>query len=439
MPLNEGPGRHGQHEEFEERLGEALRHTGDGFAADDRHELATGGLRRGRRRVARRRAALVTGSVLAFALVGVGGVYGGGLLGSGDGTVEGTATVGASKPTAAGAESPAERKPYEARIPVEDIAAVVKANTPAGTWTFQGLEGTGQSVTGVYDDGRGKAGFSLGLYRAGNTGEAGSDQVECPDKTYVPYDHCVSEQLPNGSRLMVFQGYEYPDKRVETKSWRAVLLTKDGILIDASEWNAATQKDSPITREDPPFDAAQLKTLVTAPAWLPLIKQLPPDRKAAPADEADPGTPPPAAELGKGEIQAILDALLPEKLRVVGRGGDVGFGYVVVNDGDGKSLVQINVQPRMGDVAGELFGSGDVTTLPDGRKVKLTQQPGEKGGAGVVWWTADTITPDGFRVVVSAFNTGAQHEAATRAEPALTMEQLKTIALSPKWRQPSAG
>ncbi|MGW7432868.1 hypothetical protein ACWGIN_25405 [Streptomyces sp. NPDC054861] len=423
---------------FEERLGEALRRTGDGFAADDRHELAAGGLTRGRRRVTRRRTAVVAGSVMAFALVGVGGLYGGDLLG----TPERTAVAGSSTPTAKAtgrnASDEATRpagKPGEARIPVKDIAAVVKANTPAGTWTFDGLDGTGQSVTGVYDDGRGKAGFTLSLNRVGKSADDGADQVECPDKAYVPYDACVSEALPGGSRLMVFQGYEYPDKRVETKNWRAVLVTRDGALIDVSEWNAATQKDSPVSRDTPPFDAAQLKALVTTSAWLPLIEQLPEIEEPPGGSDA----PPAPVELDEEAIQATLAGLLPKGLKVVDKGGDTGFGHVVVDDGKGRSLVQINVQPGMNDVAHELFGSGDVTTLPDGRRVKLTQQPGEKGGAGVVWWTADTITQDGFRVVVSAFNTGAQHEAATRAEPALTMDQLKTIALSPKWEHPSAG
>ncbi len=48
-------------------------------------------------------------------------------------------------------------------------------------------------------------------------------------------------------------------------------------------------------------------------------------------------------------------------------------------------------------------------------------------------WTADTLRPDGLRVVVSAFNTPAQHQDATRDAPALTLTQLREIALSSKW------
>ncbi|MFG3040065.1 hypothetical protein ACGFYZ_24525 [Streptomyces sp. NPDC048330] len=431
MPQNEGlPHDDPRNAGFEEELGAVLRRTGDGFSAEGRRELVAGGLARGRRRLVRRRLA-VTGGALALAAVGIGGAYGGSLLGPGGAAT--TTSVAAPKPThssggsTTGTATP--QKPVEAQIPVADIAAVLKANTPAGEWEIAGLDGRGQSVAGVYDDGDGRAAVSVGLYRAAG-GEGGSSQVECPGKAYVPYDDCVTERLPNGARLMILRGYEYPDKREETKSWRAVLLTKDGFLVDASEYNAAAEKGSPVSRENPPFTPAQLKALVTADAWRPLLKQLP----ELPRVNAEPGTHRTPPQQVGDVVPTTLRSLLPKGLKVVEKGGDGEFGYVVVDDGEGKSLVQINVQWGMEGAAGDLFGSGDVTTLPDGRKVKLTRQPGEKGGAGVVWWTVDTMTPEGFRVVVSAFNTGAQHEDATRAEPALTMAQLKAIALNGRWQ-----
>ncbi|MEU2074708.1 hypothetical protein [Streptomyces sp. NPDC013489] len=439
MPQNEGP----QRERFEDELGAILRHAGDGFAADDRRELVEGGLRRGRRRLIRRRLAM-TGGVLALAAVGIGGAYGGSLLPLGA-DAPNTSVAAPAKPTATTDPVPGRQKPGEARIPVKDIAAALKANTPAGTWEIDDLDGFGQSAGGVFDDGDGKAAVTVGLYRPG-TGEAGEDQVACPDKIAIPFDDCVEEKLTGGSRLMIFQGYEYPDKREETKAWRAVLLTRDGFLIDVSEYNAAAEKGAPVSRENPPFTPAQLKALVTAPDWGPLFAQLPGNvdmSGGAGGQVSGPGkggpdvqdTPPRHVEPSGDAVRSTLRSLLPKGLKVTDKGGEGEYAYVVVDDGKGKSLVQINVQPNMSDVAGDLFGSGDVTTLPDGRRVKLTQQPGEKGGEGVVWWTVDTLTPEGFRVVVSAFNAGTQHEAATRAEPALTMEQLKAIALSAKWQK----
>ncbi|WP_051858914.1 hypothetical protein [Streptomyces xanthophaeus] len=65
---------------FEDELGEALRRAGDGFTAD-RHALVDAGERRGRRLVARRRASVIGGSVLALAVIGTAGAWTTGLLG----------------------------------------------------------------------------------------------------------------------------------------------------------------------------------------------------------------------------------------------------------------------------------------------------------------------------------------------------------------------
>lgn len=427
-----------QHEEhdvtngrFEEELGAVLRRTGDGFAAEDRRELATGGLARGRRRLLRRRLA-VTGGAFALAAIGVGGVYGGSLLGGGGTTDDAGVSVAAGPKPSGGetGEKPGGKPGDEPRIPVASLAAVLKANTPAGTWEIQDPEGRGQSVTAVYDDGRGKAGVTVGLYRA--EGAWSADQMSCPDRVAVPYDRCVAEKLPGGSRLLIVEGYEYPDKRVETKNWRALLQTKEGFIVDASEYNAAAEKDSLITRENPPFSATQLKTLVTAGGWRPLLEQLPPPQTKPGGSTTDPG----AHEPSGAAVQATLRSLLPKNqgLRVVDKGGQGSYAYLVVDDGKGRSLVQINVQPGMTGIRGDVFGVPGVTTEADGTLVSLSERPGEKGGEGVVWWSADTLAPDDFRVVVSAFNSGTQHDAATRPEPALTTEQMKTIALSPKWR-----
>lgn len=438
MPLNEGS-QHDDapHEGFEEELGAVLRSTGEGFSTEGRSELVAGGLTRGRRRLVRRRLA-VTGAALALAAVGIGGVYGGSLLGTG-GPSKAAGVGAAPKPTTAEATEPSladkRRQAMEqAQIPVKDIAAAIQANTPAGQWQFENLDGKGQSALGVYDDGGGKAAVSVGLYRAGGgAGEAGAGQVECPSKVHVDFDKCTTDRLPGGDRLMVIQGYEYPDRREDTKNWRAVLLTKDGFLVDASEWNAPAQKGAAVSRENPPFTAAQMKALVTADDWRPVLDQLP----ELPKTDVDTGSGMPGEASGP-EIQSTVRSLLPKGLRVTDKGGDYGYGFLVVDDGKGKSLFEINVQPNMGGAAGDLFGSGEVTTLPDGRKVKVTQGTAEKGGSGVVSWGVDTMTPEGFRVVVSSMNAGGHRQDATRPEPALTVEQLKTIALSPKWQKTSA-
>ncbi|MGW1295613.1 hypothetical protein [Streptomyces sp. NPDC002533] len=140
----------------------------------------------------------------------------------------------------------------------------------------------------------------------------------------------------------------------------------------------------------------------------------------------------PAPPLDYTLLMPTFRALLPDGLTVTDvtdSGGE--FASVVVNDGKGRSLVEINVQPDMRDVAHQLYG--DATTLPDGTLLATSKKPGEKGGTGVVMWTADSMRPDGMRVVVSAFNSGEQSSPATRKAPALTMDQLTALVISPEW------
>ncbi|MFC8588707.1 hypothetical protein ACFUGD_29735 [Streptomyces sp. NPDC057217] len=423
MSRTEGP-RHDNppHDGFEEELGAVLRRTGDGFAAEDRRGLVEGGLRRGRRRLARRRLA-VTGSALALVALGVGGVYGGLLFGP-TGAVDTASVAGMPKPTSATGPLP-----DTARIPVKEAAAVLKAHTPAGQWTFDDENGLGQGVLGVYDDGNGKAAVSVHLSRSMGPGEAGEGLVACPDKAHAPDVECTAETIPGVGRLMRLQGYEYPDRRVDTKNWRATLLTEDGFLVDVNEYNAAAEKGAPVSRENPPFTLAQLKALVTADAWRPLLAKLP--------EPSQPGTPPSVPDEPSGDaVRTTLRSLLPEGLEVRDEGVRDGYGYfhLLVDDGGGIGFVEINVQTGMDDVAEHLHATG-ATTLPDGRLVGVTQEAAEKGGDGVVARTVDTLTPEGFRVVITALNSDGYRAPATRAEPALTVEQLKAIALSPKWQK----
>ncbi|MFJ5549300.1 hypothetical protein [Streptomyces sp. NPDC093225] len=412
---------------FEDEFEQALRRTGDGFTAEQHSHLVEGGERYGRRRLVRRRAALVTGSVLSFAVVAGAGAYAAGMVGGGTDRT----SVAAAPSVDTGSGTAGDKRPAggAGKYSGEQLVAILKQLLPAGQLTDTQGRGTRESgpyAAGVFDDGKGKAAVSVSFNRFTPGSQVLADMTACPGRNDIEFDACEEEKLPGGSRLMVFQGYEYPDRREETKNWRAVLATKDGYVVDASEYNAAAEKDSPITRPKPPLTPAQLKSLVTSTKWTPVVRDLyaPP---AAPGGDTAPAL----------HVREPFLSLLPKGLRVVDKGGDGDATYAVVDDGKGRSLVQINVQPRMGAVEQELFPAGDssVTQLADGTKVRLIKRPGEKGGEGVVWWTADTIRTDGLRVVVSAFNTGSQNKAATRAEPALTMEQLKAIALSGIWKE----
>ncbi|MGY6018082.1 hypothetical protein [Streptomyces spinosirectus] len=415
MPLD-------QHSDpFEEELSAGMRHAAGAFETD-RAALVTAGAVRGRRRLLLRRRAAVAGGAAGLALVGVGGAL---LLPGGGSRTDRTSVAADSRRPSASASAPAP-----APVSGDSLIRTLEKLLPSGK--FSGAEARGTGEMGpyahlVYDDGKGASAVGVSLDRV----EPGSDQArqltECPGKAYVHYDACRTSRLPDGSVVMVLQGYEYPDRRVDTKWWNAELVSPQGHHVTVSEWNAAAEKDAPITRPQPPLSPARLTHIAAAGAWRDAIDAIPVhDRK--PAAEPSASETAPAAP-----VAPTLKSLLPKGLTVSESSGeDSGFGYVVADDGKGRSLVQVNVQGGMADVAGDLFGSG-AETLPDGTRVAVHQGPGEKGGAGVVMWTVDTLRTDGTRVVISAFNSGAQDTAATRKTPVLTIAQLRKIALSPKW------
>ncbi|MGW7449943.1 hypothetical protein [Streptomyces sp. NPDC054787] len=412
---------------LEDELREALGRAGDGFTPD-RQALTAAGERRGRQLVARRRAAVIGGSALALALIGTASAYTGGLLGSSDGS--GSVDVAAPPTTSSGrpegSAGPKTPGVGTGAVTAAQMIALFKELLPGGQLTGAEARGSDDSpyVSAVYDDGAGKAAISLALSRVDPNGSSARELTQCGDKSVQDYDDCLSEQLADGSRILLHKGYEYPDRRVDTKLWRAVLVTPQGFQIDASEWNAPAEKGAAVSRTNPPLSTAQLKALVTSEKWHPALKDLP----AAPQERA------PQAPASGPEAGPILQSLLAKMgISVVSQGGQGDYAYAVLDDGKGKSMVQVNAQPNMAKaLAGHMEGP-DVTTLPDGTKVKVEQKPGEKGGAGVVWWTVDTLRTDGFRVVVSAFNTSDQNKPATRKAPLLTMDQLKELALSPQW------
>jgi len=401
---------------FETRLAAGLRDAGGAFETD-RAALVTAGALKGRRRLLRRRNAAVMSGAAGIALVGVGTAV---LLPSGSPDVQGSPAT-STRASATSAPAPVSGK---------DLFMTLGHLMGDGSYAKIEARGTDEGpapyVHAVYDDGKGKSAVELSLGRL----EPGSDEARqattCPAKVFTHYDACRTSRLTDGSVVMVLQGYEYPDRRVDTKRWSAELVTPQGQHVSVTEWNAAAEKDSPITRPQPPLSPARLTKLVASEAWRQVIDAIPeqtPTVSTAPGDTAF-GAP----------VAPTLKSLLPKGFTVSDSSGDdTGFGYLVVDDGKGKSLVQVNVQANMSDVEGDLFGS-DAEVLSDGTKVATQQGPGEKGGAGVVMWTVDTIRTDGTRVVISAFNSGAQDTPSTRTAPALTMKQLRAIALSPKWR-----
>ncbi|MFI6439033.1 hypothetical protein [Streptomyces sp. NPDC050759] len=406
-----------QHDDpFEERFAAALHETGGGFDTD-RASLAARGVVRGRRKRFVRRAA-VAGGAASVVLACVGGAL---VLRPG-----GTATE--AVPSSATAS--AKPKPsITARLATdEEMIETLENLLPKGDFSEE--RGTGTEPTDdrkvpapsaglVFDDGHGAAAIGVSVGRVQPGGTTARQAARCPDRVAIPYDACKTSRLADGSVVTVLQGYEYYDRRADTKFWSAELVTPTGQHITVSEWNAAAEKGKPVTRTDPPLSPAQLTRLAAAEEWRLIANALP--------------EPLPEPELPGSDLHARthLLALLPKGLKVTGKSSDDGdYAYAVVDDGKGRSMVQVNVQPDMLDSAGDLFGSNS-ETLPDGTRIAVKQGPGDRGHQ--VMWTVDTMRADGKRVVISAFNAGTQNEAATRETPALTIAQMRKMALDALW------
>ncbi|MFF3675182.1 hypothetical protein ACFYYS_14460 [Streptomyces sp. NPDC002120] len=416
---------------FEDELGVALRRAGDGFTAD-RDALAEAGEQRGRRLLVRRRVAVAGGSVLALALIAAAGAYSGGLL---DGKAGATTVYVAAPPTPTGDDKGS--RAGSGSVTAEQMIANLRALLPGGQLTGpvgRGSDDQVPAVSGVYDDGKGKAAVSLSLSRVDPYGSQARAGSECGDKNLEQYDFCRTEQLADGSTVMLHKGYEYTDRREDTKLWRAVRVTPQGFMVEANEWNAPAEKGAAVSRSNPPLPIDQLKSLVTSELWYPALKDLPAaEPEARPESEAATGSP--AALRDRQAVEALEDLLAGLRIRipVASKGGEGHYGYVVLDDGKGKSLLQLNVSEDR-DSGHSGFTGPNLPPLADGTLVRVTQGPGEKG-KGVTEWKVDTIRTDGLRVTVSAFNTADQNGTATREEPALTLDRLKELALAPGWNR----
>ncbi|MCX5398722.1 hypothetical protein [Streptomyces sp. NBC_00102] len=430
---------------FEDDLSGELRRTGDSFELSDRTALLDGAVAIGRRGVRRRRIATATGGALALALVALGGGLATGLVG-GAGPTTDLASGTHSVSPGAGGESGVSGSEM-----VETLAALLpggKVSEGSGIGTGELEDGAAASASVLYDDGDGPVTVTASLYptpqyvRARGTEGACADEPgalrDMPEGVALTHDTVGGPALTAGSGGKA-SAAECPTPvdaaapQEELVGYRFRGLAVGGVTVDVRAYSGVLDAGAVGVRSTPPLDQGQLAALGQSAKWAPLVQRM----KVVVAaqekrHEASP-TASPAPELDYSTLMPTLLKLLPKDVTVVRQEQQDGGEYaeVVVDDGQGQSLLGINVQRDMRDVAGDLYGGAE--TLPDGTLLAVTQAPGEKGGDGIVQWTADSMRPDGMRVVVMAFNGPRQDGAATRSEPALSIDELKALVTSPKW------
>ncbi|WP_062645701.1 hypothetical protein [Streptomyces maremycinicus] len=403
---------------FEDELGKALRDTAGTFTVD-RRSLAEGSLARGRRRLARRRASAVAGSAaLAVVLVTTAGVR---LTGGQDGvgTVGGTAST--SPPTV-------DHRHFE--VTAEDMENILQ-NGMEDTgiavvhpkFRATGSSGAGRAATASVDfgDGFGTARVTLSVRRVDPAEQDLKELITCPPEEDSPYEECTTQP---GNRAV--KGYTEAGKAGGIKEWAVTMLSPGGYLIEVATHNlaatntgagagAGTDTAARSVRRDPRMNPGKLRHLAMFV-----------DASFTPGGEADSlGRVEPGTRAEPGDFLPLLKELLPGRLLVDSEGGTAAQGHVVVLDPDSGMRTYIEV----GRIAGDKEAWDE--TLPDGTKVGTRQLPGKQ--PGVVRLRVDALRVNGLWISASAYNAPSPTSKKSGAAPAITAEELKTIATSRSW------
>ncbi|MFF8906209.1 hypothetical protein [Streptomyces olivaceoviridis] len=421
-------------EDLERRLARAMTGAAEEFPPHSA-DLVRRSIARGRR-MRLVRAAQVAAATAAFAVVAAGGtLMGTDAFGGGRGTPE--------RSTAGGPAHSTVRSPSRAPASIsgEEMVRTLKSLLPPGgtvsAASGRGSEGDGPVVWPTaeltYSTANGSSGIDISVARLdpGTAADQGG-QGGCLPVEVCPYDKCTTRKLPGGAVLTTTESFTYPSSDTGQKRWYVVLATPGGAQLTVQEFGGGGEKGS-ADGADPLLSIAQLTSIVRSPAWNKAIAALPAPRPA-PATGASAA----AQRVPGARMTRVLTAHLP-------RGGttsDLNAGddlvQLVYDDGRGKNMVQVDAQYGMTKLLARHMGcagvSGDceATTLTDGTKVKKVKGRSEKGGSAAVW-LVDTLRPDGRRVAVREVNSYAESTPVTRPRPALSMDELLTIALDKRF------
>ncbi|MFJ4486520.1 hypothetical protein ACIP3D_29705 [Streptomyces longwoodensis] len=420
---------------FEDEVGRALRLTAGAYSTEQRL-LAERSLARGRRRVARRRIAVAGGSAMAAALVAVAGVQWGGL---GDGG-------GRGNPAATSGSDHDYRRFSVTREEMKNIlfngmerAGVATAHPEV---TAAGSSGPDRPATASFDfgDGWGRARVTLSVRRVDPAQPGLKKLITCPPRAGSPYEECTTQ-----SDNRAVKGYTGAGKAGGVKKWAVTMLSSNGYVIDVATYNIpspATARATPGAGEGgTPTGGVRVTPTATASSPDPAtslsrnprmnpgkLRSLAMYVDASFTGTGDPnpfGTVPPGSRPEPGDILPVLKSLLPKRLHVYSEGGTGADGHVVVVDPEKGDTTYIQAVRTAGD---KEFWS---ETLPDGTKVGTRRTAGEQ--PGVIELRADALRVNGLWMSLTAYNAPSPTSKKRGAEPAVTLDELKAMAVSRAW------
>ncbi|MCX4994684.1 hypothetical protein [Streptomyces longwoodensis] len=416
---------------FEDEVGRALRLTAGAYSTEQRL-LAERALARGRRRVARRRIAVAGGSAMAAALVAVAGVQVGG---SGDGG-------GRGNPAATSGSDHDYRRFSVTREEIQNIlsngmgrAGVATAHPEV---TAAGSSGPDRPATASFDfgDGWGRARVTLSVRRVDPAQPGLKKLITCPPRAGSPYEECTTQ-----SDNRAVKGYTEAGKAGGIKKWAVTMLSPHGYVIDVATYNLPSPSLSP----SPSSATAHPGVRVTPGATARSHEPAPPlsrnprmnpgklrylamfvDASFTGAGKPNSfGTVTPGSRPEPGDILPVLKSLLPKRLHIYSEGGTGADGHVVVVDPKKGYTTYIQAERSAGDT--EFWSQ----TLSDGTKVGTRRTAGEQ--PGVIELRADALRVNGLWMSLTAYNAPSPTSKKRGAEPAVTLDELKAMAVSRTW------
>ncbi|WP_166355196.1 hypothetical protein [Phytoactinopolyspora limicola] len=289
--------------DFDERLAQAMRKAA---APSPPHidELVSGGIARGVRMRRRHRWRMAGGVAALGAATGGAALIAPPLLGGGDDDTTRSPGVMSAPPGALLTEDSVVATVREL-LPEGEVVDV-----RSGTESGPGVEaGTVIWFEFTFDDGAG-AGFLQGSVAHRDdaqlecppTNAGGSDidasgdvdeseVTDDPDVTDTPAAgeeaggdeggadtaSCEKDVLDDGTELLVTAGEYYPKPEIEPDRllWNATASLPNGLVVVLGQVNAPTEKDSEVSRPEPPLSADEMAAVVTSDRWVEFDVEIP--------------------------------------------------------------------------------------------------------------------------------------------------------------------
>jgi hypothetical protein len=425
---------------FEDDFSDALRAAADASPAPAVELLAAGAQQRGKRKKLRR---TLVASVATVAVVAGGGVLATQLrpIPADRQSIASAAVAPSSASASPAADTTAEP------VTAAQMLTLLKQQLPTGLQLdavrSQGatpepdVKADGPFADYAVTDARGKGEVSINVQHLAAPLNLTLKSLTCQEGALKDGNSCTRTALAGGAYLRLLKNnMTMADGTV--MAWQAQLQRPDGILVTAESWNTSPSNPTP-TRAEPPLSTEQLGTLVQAPVWLTAAAGVHTDVSAV-DPQAHTWLPVPVAD-----ILRTAAPLLPSGLTELQPGGEDSFATFLVDDGHGRSLVRVNVED-WSVYQKEKFNGGDISdeftkaeVLPDGTKVIAETQDPFGPYQGVVDSEVSVLRADKLLIRVESFNGTDFKGSVTRSRPALTLDQLKAIALSPSWHGPAAA